>query len=367
MKKLTLALVSSLMLLAAPASAKEKLNILTWEGYVTPDDLSKVNAILEQQGYDIEAKVIQPYAEGAEQMYDLIRGGKADISFLTLFFIKLQGAKATKIIQPINTSSPRLSNYQYLLPALTKIPMGMLGEKVLYIPFAGGSYGFYVNRKTVAAANVPRSWKDLFLPRWKGKYSLNKSQIWYNVAIASMALGKKPYYINDLAVSGTRAQVLNEVRDDGPLMDKLTALYAGAGNFWDAAPTFPKTLDIVSSWGMEIKQANHDGGDWRSIEFDEGDLVWMDTINFASTLTGKRLEAAEIAANYFIGKEVQSRVSQDLSLVAVSTLAATNPILKADPTFFTKGTFMPAFDTIADNLMTKLSNTALKKAGIPKD
>jgi ABC-type Fe3+ transport system substrate-binding protein len=299
-------------------------------------------------------------------MFTLMRGGKVDISFLTLFFIKMQGEKSSKIIQPINTQSPRLGNYKYLLPELTRIPMGMLGAQVLYIPFAGGSYGFYVNRKTVSAAEVPHSWRDIFDARWKGKYSLNKTQIWYNVAIASMAIGKKPFYLNDLAIAGDRSSVLAETRDGGPLAEKLKALYSGAGDFWDAAPTFPKKLDIVSSWGIEVKQANREGGDWRTIEFKEGDLVWMDTMNFLAGLSGRKLEAAEIVANYFIGREVQSRVSSELSLVAVSKLAATNPILKADPKFFTAGYFVPPYNTVADNVMTRMSDKALERVQIIK-
>lgn len=364
MNKMSLLLAGFLSLPCLPVDAKEVLRILTWEGYVTVEDVSKVNSLLTTQGYDTEIKVISPYAEGPQQMYELMRSGKVDISFLTLFFIKLQGEKSTKIVQPIDTTSPRLSNYKFLLPALTRIPMGMQGDKVLYIPFAGGSYGFYVNRKTVPAADVPHSWNDLFAPRWRGKYSLNKAQVWYNIAITSLALGKEPYYLNDLAESGRRSELIGETSEGSQLFNKLTALYSGAGDFWEAAPAFPQNLEIVSSWGIEINEANRKGGDWRIIEFKEGQLVWMDTINFARSLTGKRLEAAEIVANYFIGQEVQSRVASELSLVSVSSLAASNPILKKNPKFFTSGTFVPPYNVIADNLMTQMSNAALRNIGV---
>ncbi len=361
MKQFLLALLSCVALVCVPASAVEPINILTWEGYVTPEDVAAVNTLLHQQGYDFEAKVIAPYAEGADQMFQLMRAGKVDISFLTLFFIKMQGEKSSKIIQAINTNSPRLGNYKLLLPELTRIPMGMRGDDVLYIPFAGGSYGFYANRKTVSAAEVPRVWQDLFAQRWKGKYSLNKSQIWYNVAIASMALGKHPFYLNNLANAGERSRLMEETREGGPLAMKLAELYAGAGDFWEAAPTFPHHLDIVSSWGIEVKQANRNGGQWQAIEFKDGDLVWMDTLNFMASLRGKKLEAAEVVANYFIGREVQSRVSGELSLASPSKLAASNPILKADPQFFTSGYFVPPYNTIADNVMTRMSDNALAR------
>jgi spermidine/putrescine transport system substrate-binding protein len=361
-----LSLVALFLLLpSAPAMAKQPLRILTWEGYVTNQDLANVNAILAQKGYDFEVTVMSPYAESAEQMYGLMRKGEVDISFLTLFFIKMQGAKSESLLQPVNVDSPRLSNYKYLLPALTRIPMGMLGKQPLYIPFAGGSYGFYINRKHVALADEPESWKDLFSTRWERKYSLNRAQIWYNVAIASMALGKPPYYLNSLALEGKRNQVIEETRADGQLAGKLLALYKNSGDFWVAAPKFLPELDIVSSWGMEVKQANREGGNWQLINFREGNLVWMDTINFSKNLAGKRLEAAEIIANYFIGKEVQSRVASELSLVSVSKLARSNPILKKNPKFFSAGTFVPPYNRIADNLMTQMSNDAFKKLGIP--
>ncbi|MGQ0799439.1 MAG: extracellular solute-binding protein [Pseudomarimonas sp.] len=356
-------LLCLLLLMPRAASATEMpLRILTWEGYVTAEDLSAVNTQLREQGYDIEAQVIEPYAAGAEQMYTLIRKGDVDISFLTLFFIKLQGDRSAKFIQPINTDSPRLGNYRHLLPALTRIPMGMQGDKVLYIPFGGGSYGFYANRKVVRADEVPTSWSDLFAPRWQGKYSLNKSQFWYNVAIASMALGKPPYYLNDLAVSGQRDQVVSETQPDGALAQKLTALYRGAGEFWEAAPGFPDSLQIVSSWGPEITHANQAGGDWQLVQFKEGELVWLDTINLVAELKGRRLEAAEIVANYFIGKEVQSRVAADLSLVAASQLADSNPILQKNPGFFTTGAFVPPYNALADNRMSLMSEAAMRAA-----
>jgi len=366
MSKLWKVFAIVLLLACTPALAKDSLRILTWDGYVTREDLASVNALLSQSGYDIEATVIAPYAEGAEQMYQLMRKGKVDISFLTLFFIKMQGEKSASLIQPINLASPRLSNYKHLLPSLTKLEMGMRDGNPLYIPFSGGSYGFYVDRKKVSATEVPKSWGDLFSPRWQGKYSLNQSQIWYNVAIASMALGKQPYYLNSLADDAQRQSVIKETQADGPLAKKLMALYENAGDFWDAAPRFLPHLEIVSSWGMDVKQANRDGGDWQLITFKEGNLVWMDTINFASGLTGKRLEAAEIVANYFIGKEVQSRVASELSLVSVSTLASTNPLLSNNPQFFTSGSFVPPYNRMADNRMRQMSSDVLKKIVVSK-
>ncbi len=366
MNRFKCALCWLLVLVSTPSLANDSLRILTWDGYVTSEDLKNVNRILREEGYSDNAVVISPYAEDAEQMFNLLRNDKADIAFLTLFFIKLQGEKSSKVIQPVNVNSPRLGNYRFLLPSLTRIPMGMKGEQPLYIPFAGGTYGFYVDRAKVPANDVPKSWADLLRPEWQGRYSLNRSQIWYNVAIAAMALGKAPYYLNSLALEGKREQLVTETRLGGPLDQTLTKLYRNAGHFWTTTPQYLPNLAVVSSWGMDVNRANQSGGDWQLIHFREGNLVWLDTINFASKLTGRRLEAAEIVANYFIGKEVQRRVATELSLVAVSTLSEVNPILSQYPDFFQQGTFVPPYDRIADNFMTKMSNAAMSKIGQQK-
>ncbi len=337
------------------------INILTWDGYITNDDIKNVNNLLKKNQYNFKANIITPYAENDEQMYNLMRNKKVDISFLTLFFVKLQDGKIAKLIQPINTNSPRLSNYKYLLPSLTNIEMGMDGKKPLYIPFAGGSYGFYIDRNKVESKFVPTSWKDLLNPKWKGKYSLNKAQVWYNIAIASMIIGKTPYYLNKLAEQGKRDSIKYEIRDGGILKETLITLYRNAGSFWYGTTSFSPNLQIVSSWGIEIEQLNKKGGNWQIIQFKEGNLVWMDTMNFSIDLEGEKLEAAEIIANYFIGKEVQSRITSELALVSVSSLAKTNPILKNNPKFFIEGTFVPPYHIIADNVMNQLSNDAFKK------
>ncbi len=80
---------------------KEPLRILSWEGYVTPSDLDKVNQLLQEQGYAYKAELVSPLAEGAEQMFDMIRTGKVDISFLTLFFIKMEREQTSRLLQAI--------------------------------------------------------------------------------------------------------------------------------------------------------------------------------------------------------------------------------------------------------------------------
>jgi len=356
-------MMSALAVCHSDAHSEEVLRILTWDGYVLPEEIKSVNEILKKEGYGYRAEVISPYAEGAEQMFALIRTDKCDITFLTLFFIKMQGEKTSRLLQAINVNSPRLTNYKYLLPSLTDIPMGLDSNRApLYIPWGGGTYGFYADMKKVKESEIPASVKDLWSPKWNGKFSLNIAQPWYNIGLTMMSMGKNPFSVNDLILEGKRETALNLSMPEGELQNKTDELYRGAGHFWSSAPEFTDKLLIVSSWGPEIMSENAKGGNWKFIKFKEGNMVWLDTINFVKNLTGKKLEAAEIVANYFIGKKVQSRVGKGLSMTAASSLAESNPAIEDDPNFFQQNMFVPPFTRIADNLMKMVSDRALKRA-----
>lgn len=109
------------------AHATEQLNIFSWDGYVTQDEVTAVNALLKEQGHRVEVNLLETVAEGPRQMFDMLRSGDVDVSFLTLNYINKEGSPSANMLQPINVNSPRLENYQHLSKALTDIPMGMEG------------------------------------------------------------------------------------------------------------------------------------------------------------------------------------------------------------------------------------------------
>ncbi|MCJ8339487.1 MAG: PotD/PotF family extracellular solute-binding protein [Pseudomonadales bacterium] len=347
--------------LPVAALAKQPLRILTWEGYVTQEELREVNLILQQKGYDYQAVLVEPHAQGAEQMFSQIRTHKVDITFLTLFFIRMESEQTAKFLQPINITSPRLSNYADLLPGLTHLSMGLntAGEP-LYIPWGGGIYGFYIDRDKVDAEQVPRSVKDLWLPRWSNKFSLNKSQEWYNIGLSLMSLNQSPFYIYHLAQMRNRREMRASIDPKGELQQQLSKLYVNAGDFWEASPEFSADLSIVSSWGPEIARENKKGNNWQLIQFKEGHMAWLDTINFVKGLDGKKLQAAEVFANYFIGKKVQNRITKQLSMVAAHSKVAANKDLGNPRDIFQAHMFVPPYDKMTYNAMKKMADQARK-------
>ena len=235
----------------------------------------------------------------------------------------------------------------------------MSGDKPLYIPFGGGAYGFWADMHRVTPAELPRSVRDLWLPKWQDKFSLNIAQPWYNVGLTLLAMGQRPFYLNELVLAGRRQEAIAIGRDE--VSKRMATLYRNAGDFWLSEPNFRDDLLIVSSWGPEIVRENRKGANWQFIRFNEGSMVWLDTINFTAKLSGKRLEAAEIVANYFISEPVQQRVVDELSMVAVSRLVKHNPVVATDPEFYTRDYFAPPQDPVTDNLIQSISENAMPK------
>ncbi len=352
-------IVLSQLALSQLALATEPLRILTWEGYVKKEDIQAVDNILSSKGLPYHVEVIKPFSEGAEQMFDLIRGQYCDVSFLTLFFIKIEKEQTARLLQPINQQSPYLTNYSNLLPSLTQLEMGMdKFQNPLYIPWGGGVYGFYIDYNTVEIQDVPKSVKELWQKKWRGRFSLNKTQSGYNLGLALMSLGKSPFHLYHLIQAGKREEIKTLVHPEGELQLRLNQLYQNAGNLWTSATEFESKLAIVSSWGPEIQAKNKAGGDWQMIQFEEGQMVWLDTINFVKHLKGEKLIAAEIFANYFIGKSVQNRIAKELSMMPAIATESSNSALGQLQELYQEDMFVPPYDEVSYGIIKKMSNMA---------
>lgn len=346
------------------AEVKQALRVLTWEGYVTAEDIQEVNFILAEQGYNYEVELVAPFAQSAEQMFDLIRAKQCDVTFLTLYFIKMQKEQTSKLLQAINPKSPRLSNYADLYNKLTRVDMGMNADgEPLYIPWGGGIYGFYINTDKVKQSDIPTSVADLWLDEWNNRFSLNIGQEWYNLGLALMSMGHSPFYLYESLKSQDRNTVIKMSAPDGALQYKIDKLYQAARSFWLNSSGFNDELLIVSSWGPEVHSQNVKGDNWQLIDFKEGHMAWFDSINFVKGVEGKKLEAAEIFANYFIGKKVQSRLSSELSMVPASMKVAANPMLGDVGNIVKKIWVVPPFDNSSYQIMEKMTDRAKVNKG----
>ncbi|WP_165668426.1 ABC transporter substrate-binding protein [Metapseudomonas otitidis] len=339
------------------AVAEQTLRILTWEGYVSAKDLVAINHALAEQGLPVKAEVITPYAEGPEQMFMLLRSGRADLSFLTLNYLKMQQGRMTGLLQPIDPT--RLKRFKQLLPQLAHLDMGMDGDRLLYVPFGGGTYGIWANMQKLNKDELPRHLGDLLQPRWKGKLSLTSGQVQPNVALAFLALGDPPFLLHDLMRSGKRKDAKRLAAEGSPAQDFLNRLYGQVDEFWVSAPQFRDKQLLVASYGPEIAARRARGENWQRVEFAEGDTAWLDTMNIVKGVSGEKLQSAYLVIDYFLSEEVQRRVVRELNMVAVVS-TVDNPMLANDPKLFSAERFWPAYDRTADNLMHKMSMQAMR-------
>ncbi len=360
----SLLLVVALFAPPVALAQEDPLRVFAWNGYVTKADVAAVNARLVAAQNPVRVQVIDTLAEGPEQMFNVIRQGKADVAFLTLNYLKMQNQKTAMLLQPIDVNSPRMPNYRQVLPALRAVPMGMVNQKPLYVPFGGGAYGLWANMRKVKKDALPKSLNDLLDPKWRGRISLTRGQVQPNVALAMMATGLPPFILDDYVVADQRAAATALADNAGAAQSFLNRLYRQVGTFWENAPVFSDDLWIVASYGPELAALKGKGQDWQMINFKEGNTVWLDTMGIAKGVTGKRLEAAEIFIDYFLSKEVQNRVVQQLSMVAV-TQDVRNPQIEQNPNFFQPGRFWPPYQPLADNLMRRMSNVALEQLPPP--
>jgi spermidine/putrescine-binding protein len=336
--------------------------VFTWSGYVTDADVAAVNAELASRRIDVQVKVISPFAEGPEQMFDVLRKGEADLSFLTVNYIKMQGGRIAKLLQPIDTS--RLSHYDNVLPVLAHLGMGVQDGKPLYVPFGGGAYGIWADMDRLRPDELPRSLQDLLSPRWRGKLSLAIGQVQQNVAMAFMAQGEPPFLLNQLIQAGKRSDGLRFAMGDSAEQRYLNALYAQVGpkGFWTDAPTFDGGFLLVASYGPEIAALRARGRNWQLVDFKEGNTVWMDTMNIVQGVSGAKLDAAYVFIDHILSDPVQRRVVDGLSMVAVVSTVK-NPLRDANPHFFAEDRFWQPYDRVADNAMQLMSRNALKANG----
>ncbi|MGP9826092.1 ABC transporter substrate-binding protein [Ectopseudomonas khazarica] len=339
------------------AEAEQTLRILTWEGYVTAEDLVVINRDLAERGLAVKAEVIEPYAEGPEQMFMLLRAGRADLSFLTLNYLKMQQGRMTDLLQAIDPTRLRLFNQ--LLPQLAHLDMGKDGARLLYVPFGGGTYGIWANMQKLNKDQLPQRLSDLLQPHWKGKLSLTSGQVQPNIAMAFLALGEQPFLLHDLMRAGRRKEAKLMAAADGPAQYFLDRLYTQVGEFWESAPQFGSDQLLVASYGPEITDRRKRGEDWQRVEFVEGDTTWLDTMNIVKGVSGDKLDAAYLVMDHFLSEAVQRRVVQELNMVAVVS-SVDNPMLAANPELFSTERFWPPYDRTADNLMLNMSRHALR-------
>jgi iron(III) transport system substrate-binding protein len=152
MKRLTIVLIAAVALLAGSASA-QRVNLLCSPDLAWCEALGP--AFTEATGYDLEFIRVSSQdalarlrAEAANPIFDVWFGGTGDPHLIAV----REGI--TEFYQP--------SSWDDLIPNL----VDQVGGE--YIPLYAGAIGFVVNEEALGDAPLPRTWRDLTDPAYRG-------------------------------------------------------------------------------------------------------------------------------------------------------------------------------------------------------
>ncbi len=203
-----------------------------------------------------------------------------------------------------------IPNYANILESLQKADYCTQDGRVYAVPHVRGPYGLAYNTQKVSVA--PTSWKVLWDPAFKGKYTLGQDAYVHNVSITALAMGY------------TRDEINNYKKLNTPEMQtQLAALVANSAPMWqgvDDADTL-KGLSLALVWGFSFPALAEQGEVWKIAEPVEGTTGWVDNFMISHTLEEKHQlkRIAEEWLNYAIDDDYQQYTVRGLACAPVTS------------------------------------------------
>jgi putative spermidine/putrescine transport system substrate-binding protein/spermidine/putrescine transport system substrate-binding protein len=178
------------------------LNLLVWEGYADPSYIQG----FEQQCH---CKVSAYYMGSSDELVAKLRGGSPGT-----FDIISPSSDVATLISEAGLASPldlaKLPGYARLSPRLTSLPLVRSQGKIYGVPFMWGPNPLLYD--TTAFPQPPKSWSELWDPKYRGKIS-----VWDDLSTVYMAaqvLGYAKsdpgelYNLSDQQLEAVRAKLL---------------------------------------------------------------------------------------------------------------------------------------------------------------
>lgn len=285
------------------------LNILEWEGYVSPfkDEFS---LYAKSKGMDVQLNIVKPFITGPELIFKELRTKNVDVTTPTNNYYKMNQEKLLQVLQPIDFS--KLSNYSQVLKSLRNASYDQDHSGKYSVPLLGGSYGLAYNANTTSA---PDSWNALWDPKYKGKYAITSDQFEANIYITMLALGYSPESVYDISKGEF---------NESEVQQKLNQLVANAGSFWQglADAKAMENLELVTTYWFGVADANKAGQNWKLAAPKEGQTLWLDTLAIGRHVTGEKLAAAYLLIDFMISAEIQKRIIEMYGSIIVNTETA---------------------------------------------
>ncbi|WP_088328711.1 extracellular solute-binding protein [Lacimicrobium sp. SS2-24] len=332
------------VLVSCSAWSKIQLNVLEWEGYVSPF-AAEFTAYAKDKGMDVELNILSPYITNPEQIFKALRAKTADVVTPTHNYYKMNQDKLFQVLQPIDFT--RLQHYPKVLASLRSAGYDNFNGQKYSVPLLGGSYGLAYNQDKVSA---PESWAVLWDPANKGKYSVTDDQFEANLYITMLVLGYPPQTFYDVD-SGSF--------DEQQVQAKLNQLVANAQSFWGGMPeaSTMQQLSYVTDYWFGVAAANDAGQSWALANPKEGQTVWLDTLAIGKHVDAEKLKASYLLFDFLISEPVQKRILEMYGSIIVNS--ATAELLEpemaekgrvGDETFFVEEMFWQPMNSRTRNI-----------------
>ncbi|MDM8516800.1 extracellular solute-binding protein [Desulfobacterales bacterium HSG16] len=285
------------MFYAASVSA-ETLRIFSYEVYASAEFQQKFIKLVKEK-YDIDLKLDIKYINEPDEIFPMLRDGKADIITPSHNLPKDERYQLIKhkLALPLNLEN--IPNYKNVDPGLQKADYCSKGDKVYAVPVARGPYGLAYN--TTILKKAPESWNIFWEPQFKDKYSLGEYQYEENIFNAALAMGFSPKDMSNYKKLNTPE-----------FQKKLAYLVANAHGMWKIqdTPKDLKGLPFAMSWGDSLGGLKEMGEIWKMAEPKEGTTFWVDNVMIGYTLENKPKlkQIAEEWLNIVLSDEYQLNV-----------------------------------------------------------
>ena len=209
------------------------------------------------------------------------------------------------------------------------------------------------------------SWKTLWDPKYRNKYSVSSDQYEANVYIAALSLGYSADEIFQLEkISGPKLQA------------RLNELAKNAASLWEGVDRVEelKGLPIATSWGDSLGKLNSLGENWKFANPKEGTTGWLDILAINS-MVQKQSKLKKIALEW-----LDFALSETFQIEAIVKGIGNDPVNRRltkklsrelvlkhhlnDPNYFKNNRILwKTLDTRTQNGFKLMWNRALKNAG----
>jgi putative spermidine/putrescine transport system substrate-binding protein len=300
------AICASLLSSAPVAAAGNVLRVLAWPGYADADVVktfeTRYNAKVEVTWVDSdEALWAQMHAQDTPP-FDVLAANTAEIERYT----------RANLLAPLDlTSLPNTKKQLARFQARSSIEGLTSAGQVYAIPFTYSSMGLIYDRKQFAV--VPRSMRELWNPRYRGKVlDFNSAQ--HNFSFTALALG----YPHPFQLDATQMRVIARKLVD--LRRNLLTYYTVPE---EATAYFVqhKVALMFGNYGtQQVESLRRAGADVGYVIPDEGALAWLDC--WAMTRSARDRELALAWINYMIEPDVSALLTQRQGLANTLTAPA---------------------------------------------